>query len=113
MGDVNHEAYEEYMKLSNELQSELIASEGQELFDANEHWVNNPLITPINKVALFEEAIARAEKKTEERIIALLEKHMCLYLYGYTECGGDSSTCVGKEEMHNRKLLELIRGENK
>lgn len=63
-------------------------------------------------LAPYHNGIAEGEKRERERIIALLEKHMCLYLYGYTECGGDSSTCVGKEEMHNRKLLELIKGEN-
>lgn len=38
-----------------------------------EHWVNNPLITPVNKVAMFDEAIAYAKKQTEERIIELLD----------------------------------------
>ena len=77
----------------------------------------NPLkqdeTSPINKDDLLAAEAAGIEigiKQERERIIALLDRHLCLYLYGYTECGGDSDTCVGKEELHNRKLLELIKG---
>lgn len=41
-------------------------------FQPEDHWVNNPLISPINKVAEYDKAIADAEKATEERIIKLL-----------------------------------------
>ena len=51
--------------------------------------------------------------RERERILELLEKHMCLYLYGFVECGGTSSTCIGKKELGNQAILALIKGENK
>ncbi len=66
MSDVNHEAFEEYMKLSREIEDELIAEMGKEAYDASKHWVNNPLISEISKVALFDEAIKRAKAEAWE-----------------------------------------------
>ena len=59
MSEVNREEFERYMKLSQELQDELIAEMGQEAYDASQHWINNPLIKPISKVDMFEEEIKR------------------------------------------------------
>lgn len=42
-------------------------------FEPEDHWVNNQLISPINKVEAFYKAIADAEKATEQRIIKLLD----------------------------------------
>lgn len=73
MSEVNHEEFEKYMKLSQEIQNELIAEMGQEAYNASQHWVNNPLISEISKVTMFDDAIARAEKTTKKSIIELLQ----------------------------------------
>jgi hypothetical protein len=57
MSDVNREAFDRYMKLSQEIEDELIAEMGQEAYDASQHWINNPLIKPVSKVHMFEEAL--------------------------------------------------------
>lgn len=54
--------------------AEVRAFEGDEVFEAEQHWVNNPLISPINKVDMFNEAVERAERDTQERIVKLLNR---------------------------------------
>lgn len=66
--------FDAYLKASHELEEHLRDSYGDELFEAKQHWVNNPLIKPLSKVAMFDKAIERAKKETEERIIALLDQ---------------------------------------
>ena len=66
-------ALTEMMRIGEELRAD-----DPELFDANEHWVNNPLITPINKLAMFNEAIARAKEEERKRAVILLELDVLL-----------------------------------
>lgn len=64
----------DYLKMSQELEDELIAEMGQEAYDASQHWINNPLIKPVSKMAMFEEWEGRIRKEQNERIIKLLEE---------------------------------------
>lgn len=66
-------AMREYMEWSAQLEDEMIAEMGQEAYDASQHWINNPLIKPVSKVAMFEEWEERIRKEQNERIIKLLE----------------------------------------
>lgn len=43
------------------------------MIDPNDYWVNNPLISPVNKALLYDNDIDRAKHDERERIIALLE----------------------------------------
>ena len=47
-----------------------------ELFDANEHWINNPLIKPISKVAMFEDWEKRVISEEREALISELEAEL-------------------------------------
>ncbi len=40
-----------------------------ELYEALQHWINNPLITPLNKIDSFNEAIESAKLEERKRII--------------------------------------------
>jgi hypothetical protein len=62
-------------------------------FEAFDHWVNNPLITPGNKVDLYEKAINNAKAGECERIIKILDEHL--------------GTADWKD------LIKLIKGEQK
>lgn len=44
-----------------------------DLFDPLDHWVNNPLITPINKVDMYEKNIAWCVAQERKRIIKILQ----------------------------------------
>lgn len=44
------------------------------MIDPNEYWVNNPLITPVNKALLYDNAIFMAKADEQDRIIEMLEK---------------------------------------
>lgn len=72
-------AMREYMELSQQIEDELIAEMGQEEYKASQHWINNPLIKPRSKVAMFEEWEARIRKEENERTIKLLieEGYFC------------------------------------
>lgn len=70
-------AMREYMELSQRIEDELVAEMGQEEYDASQHWINNPLIKPRSKVAMFEEWEARIRKEENEHIIELLEQRKC------------------------------------
>lgn len=50
----------EYLDASTELEREEIAEIGQEAYDASQHWVNNPLIKPISKLGMLNDALAKA-----------------------------------------------------
>lgn len=67
-------AMREYMEWSAQLEDEMIAEMGQEAYDASQHWINNPLIKPVSKVAMFEEWEERIRKEQNERVIKLLEE---------------------------------------
>lgn len=43
------------------------------MIDPNEYWVNNPLITPVNKAFMYDNDIDGAVSRERERIIALIE----------------------------------------
>jgi hypothetical protein len=68
------------------------------VIDPNDYWVNNPLITPVNKALMYDNDIDGAVSAERERIIKLLEgddgqKIMCL------KCSDE--------------IVALIKGENK
>ena len=50
--------------------------------DDAEHWVNNPLITPKNKVAMFDEAIERAKREGVKEAIEYLKTTPAVLLSG-------------------------------
>lgn len=66
-------AMREYMELSQQLEDELVTEMGQEEYDASQHWINNPLIKPRSKVAMFEKWEARIRKEVVDEIVELLE----------------------------------------
>ena len=43
------------------------------MIDPKDYWVNNPLITPVNKALMYDNAIFNAAEDEKERIIKLLE----------------------------------------
>jgi len=63
------EALEELRRLTEE-----IRSADPETFDANEHWINNPLISPVSKVQMFEEWDARVRREELERVTRVAEQ---------------------------------------
>ena len=101
-------AMQEYLEVSRQAAEELIAEIGQAEFDAREHWINNPLIKPLSKVAMFEEWEARVRKEVVDEIVELLE---------------DPSTMSNWWAMPDRSLglygnlknyvIALIKGEQK
>lgn len=54
------EAFEALRKLEEETAREIIAEIGIEAYEAQDHWINNPLIKPLNKVHILNEWMARA-----------------------------------------------------
>jgi hypothetical protein len=96
-------AMREYMEWSAQLQDELIAEMGQEAYDASQHWINNPLIKPVSKVAMFEEWEARIRREQNERIIKLLEEQRRELM----EQGGITEAII------MGSAIELIKGETK
>lgn len=105
MSDVNRESMDRYMKLSQGIEDELIAEMGQEEYDASQHWINNPLIKPRSKVAMFEKWEERIRKEQNERIIKLLDDWRC----GHPGCDGDrTEVCYPKH-----RIIALINGEKK
>lgn len=67
-------AMREYMELSQRIEDELVAEMGQEEYDASQHWINNSLIKPRSKVAMFKEWEARIRKEENEHSIKLLDE---------------------------------------
>jgi formylmethanofuran dehydrogenase subunit E len=76
-----------------------------------EHWANDLLDAPHALIAMIETKIARAEiqaeKRTEERIIKLLEKHNCVL------DGSHHSENLCTSPHHLGLLIALIKGEQK
>jgi len=98
-------AMQRYLELSQQLEDELIAEMGQEAYEASQHWINNPLIKPVSKVAMFEEWEERIRKEQNGRIIELLDDWKC----GHPDCDGDKTeVCYPKHY-----LIQRIEGENK
>ena len=92
-------AMREYMDWSHEIEDAIIKSIGQEEYDAREHWINNPLIKPRNKVHLFEQWEERIRKEQNERIIKLLDDWKC----GHPACDGDKTeVCYPKHYLIER-----------
>lgn len=79
-------ALDELVRLTEE-----IRSQDPELFDANEHWINNPLIKPVSKVAMFEDWEAVVRKEEREAVIAELTAE----LVAIQEVGEEESYCEG------------------
>jgi len=76
----------------NQLEDE-IRAENPELYDANEHWINNPLIKPISKVGMFEEWEARVRKEERQKVIAELTDE----LSALQDVGEGEDYCDGLE----------------
>jgi len=62
-------------------------------FEAFNHWINNPLINPGNKIDFYERDINNAKAEECERIIKILDEHL------------------GAADWED--LVKLIRGEQK
>jgi hypothetical protein len=73
------------------------------MIDTDDYWVNNPLITPINKALMYDNDILNAAKIEQERIIKLLED----YIPSFYQLS--SNTDAGKYPIEH--LIELIKGE--
>jgi len=72
-----NKAFEQFLVTSGELYNELYeAAEDKDEFWAKEHWINNPLITPVNKVdmldSLEKSAFDAGEYLERKRVSALI-----------------------------------------
>ena len=63
------EALDELRRMTEELRAS-----DPETFDANQHWINNPLISPISKVHMFAEWEERIRREERERITRVAEQ---------------------------------------
>lgn len=103
-------AMQRYLEISQQLEDELIAEMGQEAYDASQHWINNPLIKPVSKVAMFEEWEARIRKEQDERIIKLFEA------LDTCQCDPDDGQakhyrCGAAQGLTPREIVAIIEGE--
>jgi hypothetical protein len=64
----------EYFKESIQLEEEAREAD-PERYNANQHWVNNPLITPINKIEMLAEHDQIALQSERERILKAIEEN--------------------------------------
>jgi hypothetical protein len=102
-------AMREYMEWSAQLEDELIAEMGQEAYDASQHWINNPLIKPVSKVAMFEEWEARIRREQDDRTIKLFEA------LDTCDCDPDDGQakhyrCGATRGLTPQQIMTLIRG---
>ena len=88
-------ALEEMVRIEEE-----IRSYDPELYDANQHWINNPLIKPISKVDMFERWEERVRGETKQELVELLKKELTAVM----EVGEEKAYCQGLE--HGILLLE-------
>ena len=51
------------------------------MIDPDDYWVNNPLITPINKALMYDMDIFNAKQDEQERIIDLLNDELADEMY--------------------------------
>jgi hypothetical protein len=104
-------AMREYMDWSMQIEDAIIKSIGQEEYDAREHWINNPLIKPQNKVYLFEQWEKRVRTEQNERTIKLLGEHKQIA----KSVSGFLGVCSCGEAIddYSEHLIALIKGENK
>jgi hypothetical protein len=94
------EAFNELRKIDEEIYN---SYEDKELYWANEHWINNPLIKPKSKVYLFEQWEERIRKEQNERIIKLLD---------IWDCNNDRCDCDSINEcVYRQEFIALIKGE--
>ena len=70
---------------------EEIRAEDPELYDANEHWINNPLIKPISKIEIFE----KWEKQVREEERRKLIQELTEELLAIQEVGESEDYCDG------------------
>lgn len=73
------------------------------MIDPNDYWVNNPLISPVNKALLYDNDIDRAKHDERERIIALLEP------FTHLKCELSCDDC----DDDFAYAIALIKGEQK
>jgi hypothetical protein len=75
--DSREEALRKMIQIGEEIRNSF---ENEEEYRAYEHWINNPLITPINKFAMFEDFESRTfeQGRSHERklILNALRKEM-------------------------------------
>jgi hypothetical protein len=55
------------------------------MIDPNDYWVNNPLITPINKALMYDNDIDGAISSERQRIIELLEVESRIFVGSLVE----------------------------
>lgn len=78
------------------------------MIDPDDYWVNNPLITPVNKALLYDNAIDEAKVEERERIIALLES-----LKGPEKaCCEDCQPHADKSRHYLTNVIAHIKREN-
>lgn len=56
----------------------------KEEYLASQHWVNNPLIKPVNKTAMFDTHVAYANHVFKEKLFTVLREHE--YVNSETTC---------------------------
>jgi hypothetical protein len=64
-------AQTKYFEESQRLETELRAAD-PERYDASQHWVNNPLITPINKIDMLESYKQSILKDERNRVLKVI-----------------------------------------
>lgn len=103
-------AMQKYLELSQQLEDNLVAEMGQEEYDASQHWINNPLIKPRSKVAMFEDWEERIREEKNEHVIKLLEEHV--WQLDIAPSGKWEQRCrCGFYGVFNDHLIALIKGE--
>lgn len=77
------------------------------MIDPDDYWVNNPLITPINKALMYDNDMHGAAVEERYRIIELLDAEHSEYTYQHQENKGayidDCPACFA---------IAIIKGEN-
>ena len=86
----DRERRQRLLREMNQLEDE-IRAQNPELYDANQHWINNPLIKPQSKVSMFEEWEARVRKEERQKVIAELTEE----LLAIQEVGEGEDYCDG------------------
>jgi hypothetical protein len=71
------------------------------MIDPDDYWVNNPLITPINKALMYDNAIWMAKMDMKDDIVDLLEN--TANSLEHLKCYGEDCWCI-----HSVKIMELI-----
>ena len=71
------------------------------MIDPDDYWVNNPLISPMNKAMIYDMDIWKAEQNEQDRVIDLLKE--------YTSHRGKTHYQGGK--CFTCEFIAIVKGE--